>query len=337
MMQKINGQGKQRAGSHSRTKKSFLYTRKGIYGLLTAIVAVITALLYLYANYGNILQNIKTDGEQSVDKSAAFVRFIDVGQGDSILINSGGAAVLIDAGEEEYSSEVIRQISDQGITKLDVLVGTHPHSDHIGGLDKVIEAFDIGEFYMPRVTNNTRQFEEVIMAAAAKSLRITAPIPGDALELAGGLMLYFLGPVFEDAGYINDSSIIIKAVFAGEGKQEYSFLFAADAESLAERLLLENNADIGAGSGADVLKVGHHGSATSTGRDFLAVVDPAYAVIQCGAGNPYGHPDPGVLDLLDEQGATVMRTDLSGTITFYLNWGGADDEGRYIITTERGG
>ena len=262
--------------------------------------------------------------------AGAFVCFIDAGQADSILLSSGEAVALIDAGEESGGGELTSKLRGLGVSKIDALIGTHPHSDHIGGMPAIIGAFEIGDIYFPRVYNNTRIFEKTLEAVAGAGLKINAPSPGDALELPGGLKLTFVGPVAEDDAKLNDSSLIIKAelatageltlitdngapraVAAGQGGK-FTVLLAGDAEYEAESLLLESGADVR----ADVLKAGHHGSATSTGADFLAAVDPAFAVITCGRDNPYGHPDRAVLDLLESRGVTVFRTDESGSITF---------------------
>ncbi|MCL2058356.1 MAG: MBL fold metallo-hydrolase [Oscillospiraceae bacterium] len=279
--------------------------------LIAALAAIIYAFFYIRAETNRPPAGAANVGYGAVEGNRAAVCFIDVGQGDSILITGGdGGAVLIDAGEEAYADAVLRQLDARGVTKIDALIGTHPHSDHIGGLASVIDSYEIGALYMPRVTNNTKQFEKTITAAAEKGLRITAPSPGDELVVSDGLKLMFLGPRPGGEGSINDNSIIIKAVFS-EGP---SFLITGDAERDAERFLLDSGADLR----ADVLKVGHHGSATSTGADFLSAVNPVYAIIQCGGDNPYGHPDASVLELLAERGVSVLRTDISGTVTFAL-------------------
>jgi len=282
------------------------------------------------------------------DKAAASVNsaricFLDVGQGDSATVVGRDACVLIDTGDSSYSNALTDRLNKSGIKAIDALIGTHPHGDHIGGFEAVVTSFDIGRVYMPRVTNNTRAFEQALKCVAAKKMKINAPSPGDVLELSGGVAITFLGPVMEDEAEINNSSIIIRVEMeasnpfyvterggdgsggndGGGGRHPLkvrndgvlSVLFMADAEHGAERLLIDSGADIR----ADILKIGHHGSATSTSAELLSAVAPSCAIIQCGEGNPYGHPDPAVLEMLADKNITVLRSDIHGAVTFYTD------------------
>ncbi len=232
------------------------------------------------------------------------VHYINVGQGDSILVQQGDKNMLIDAGTNASTSSLISYLRSQDIKKIDYLVLTHPHEDHIGGADAVIKTFDIGSIYMPKVTANTATFRDVAKAMNAKGLKATVPVPGTNFNL-GQAACDILGPVKTVSGDLNTYSIVIKVSF-GNNK----FLFTGDAQSSNERDMINKGFDLS----ADVLKVGHHGSHTSTSQNFLDKVNPKYAVISCGVNNDYGHPHKETMDRLKRMNITVYRTDKSGTI-----------------------
>ena len=233
------------------------------------------------------------------------VHFIDVGEGDSILIRDATSAILIDAGSDTVSEDVIFYLHSLGIKTLDIAVGTHPHEDHIGSLDEIIYEFSPETIIMPKISSDTDAFEKVLNAAQAQHKKIKEAQTGMRIE-AGAITLTFLSPP-RDADFeeINDWSAVIKMEFA-----EKTFLFCGDAERPAEKRMLEN----GSLTKCDVLKIGHHGSETSTSADFLKAVSPTYAVISVGAENSYAFPSETVLERLQKANITVMRTDLSGNI-----------------------
>ncbi|WP_443660973.1 ComEC/Rec2 family competence protein [Clostridium algidicarnis] len=232
------------------------------------------------------------------------VHYIDVGQADSILLQQGSNSMLIDAGNNADSELVKKYITDQGITKLDFLVGTHPHEDHIGGLDYVINSFKIGKIYMPKATSTTKTFKDVVNAIKSKSMKISVPTPGQTFKLgeATCTILAPNGSKYEDP---NNYSIVIKVTFGSN-----SFLFTGDAEDVSEKEMLAKGFDLK----ADVLKVGHHGSKSSTTQGFLDKVSPKYAVVSVGKGNDYGHPVQSTMDRLKNKNIELYRTDENGTV-----------------------
>ena len=254
------------------------------------------------------------------------VHFIDVGQGDSILIQAGEQAMLVDAGTNESGSVVTEYLRSLNITKLDYLIGTHPHEDHIGGLDDVIHSFDIGTVIMPNVSHTTQTYEDVLDALLEKNLTVTAPHPGDSYSI-GDASFTVLSPSAEIAEQaaenddLNNLSVGIRLVYGSN-----AFVLCGDAESDSEEAMVESGLDLK----ADVLKAGHHGSSTSTSDAFLAAVNPDYAVISCGKDNSYGHPHQETMDKLNAADISIFRTDEQGTVVAVsdgssITWSSAPD------------
>jgi beta-lactamase superfamily II metal-dependent hydrolase len=234
------------------------------------------------------------------------VSFIDVGQGDSEFIQTpSGKTMLIDAGIPEMGGKVADYIKSRGVKKIDILVVTHPHNDHIGGIPTVINNFDIGKFYMPKVTTNTKAFENVLTTAKNKGLSINVAKAGVVLDLGSDIKAEMVAPNSLHYDKLNNYSSVIKITY-----KNTSFLFTGDAEGESEQEMLNKNYDLK----ADVLKVGHHGSRTASTLPFLKAVSPKYAVISCGKNNDYGHPHKVTMEKLKNAGVTLYRTDECGTI-----------------------
>ena len=231
------------------------------------------------------------------------VHFIDVGQADCALLASGGHFMLIDGGNNDDAEHIVTYLQNAGVKKLDLVVGTHPHEDHIGSLDAAIEAFDIGAVYMPDVSADTETYRDVLDAVEGKGLQVQHPVPGDVLDF-NGLPVEIFGPVKEYSN-LNNYSIVLR-VSVGET----AFLFTGDVEIEGEYDILEQGFDIS----ADVLKVSHHGSSGSSVEEFLAYTDADYAVISVGEGNIYDHPEAVTLKRLQNYGMEIYRTDEQGTI-----------------------
>lgn len=234
------------------------------------------------------------------------VHFIDVGQGDSILIQSpSGQNMLIDAGDNNKGDTVVEYLKSQGVDKIDFLVATHPHSDHIGGMDNVIDNFDIGKIHMPKVVHTAKTYEDVLKAIQRKSLKITATHSGMDIPLEGA-KVEVLAPDKElKSDNLNDYSIVIKVTYGGN-----AFLFQGDAEKRTEEEILKAEGDIK----ADVIKLGHHGSSSSNIQSYIDAVNPTYAVITCGEDNKYGHPHEEIMSLMEEKKISTYRTDIDGDI-----------------------
>lgn len=231
------------------------------------------------------------------------VDFLNVGQADCALLSTNGHYMVIDGGNNGDADTILSYLEGQGVEKLDAVVGTHPHEDHIGSLDAIINHFDVDAVYMPKIMHTSKTFEDVLDAVANKGLKIKSPSPGDTIDF-NGLEIEVLGPQREYKDF-NNNSIVLK-VNAGET----AFLFTGDAEETAEKDILQAGYDLQ----ADVLKVGHHGSSTSSSQAFLQAVKPKYAVISVGVGNSYHHPEEEALQRLQSIGAEIYRTDLQGNI-----------------------
>ncbi|WP_094549458.1 ComEC/Rec2 family competence protein [Petroclostridium xylanilyticum] len=248
-----------------------------------------------------------SDTEKKQDPDALKIHFIDVGQGDSILVNLPQKfTMLIDAGNNNDGEKIVRYIKDQGIKRIDYIVGTHPHEDHIGALDVVIQTFDIGKVYMPKVSHNTKTFKDVLLAVKEKGLKVSSPKPGEIIFDKEDLKVQFLAPNAEKYEELNNYSIVTKVTYG-----ETSFLLTGDAEDVSEKEMLEK---FGTGLKANVLKLGHHGSTSSTTPEFLKAVSPEYAVISVGKDNTYGHPHKETIGRLNKKGIKIYRTDKNGTV-----------------------
>ena len=228
------------------------------------------------------------------------VYYLDVGQADSILIINKGETTLIDAGNNEDGSDVVNFIKEKGITKLNNVIGTHPHEDHIGGLDDVINNVDVDKIYLPQIQTNTKTYEDVLQAIQNKNKKISSLKKGDKLKIGESNVEVMTDSIL-DKDNLNLSSNIIRLEFNGT-----SFLFTGDAETENEKTIEWPQTDI--------LKVGHHGSTTSTSQSFLNQINPKYAIISVGKDNDYGHPKDKILQRLEKIGAEVFRTDECGTI-----------------------
>ena len=231
------------------------------------------------------------------------VNYIDVGQGDSIFIQlPNKETMLIDAGEAYEVDNVINYLNNLGIKKIDYVVGTHPHTDHIGGLEEVINTFDVGSIYMPKVSSNSKTFEDLLTTISNKGLKVKTAKSGVVVLSEDNLKLEFIAPNSDNYSNLNNYSAVLKLTYL-----DNTFLFMGDAETLSED-------EITSEIKANVIKVGHHGSDSSSSVEFVKKVNPEYAIIMVGEGNSYNHPYQSIIDRYESVGAKVLRTDLDGNI-----------------------
>lgn len=237
--------------------------------------------------------------------------FIDVGQGDSTLLQLGSDYVLIDAGPTDSGDSVVSYLKEQGVKRLRAVIATHPHEDHIGGMAAVLAAFPADAFYMPDKTTNTKAFSRMLDAIEKQKLRPSIPTPGDKLTFSG-VTLTFLSPS-PKASFDNlNNYSLVTMVNTGTERA----LFAGDAEKEIERALVAQNAALT----CDLYKVSHHGSNTSSSADFLKAMSPRIAVISCGKDNSYGHPHDSVVARLTEAGIDqIFNTAEDGTVVLPLS------------------
>lgn len=239
--------------------------------------------------------------KESITEDVLKVYFIDVGQADAILLQNGDHNMLIDAGNNEDGIKLVNYLKEFNVNKFDYVFASHAHEDHIGGMDDIINNFDIDKFFMPDVITTTKTFEDMLDALSNKKMRYNTVSIGDVFSfLDANVEILYVGDSSKD---LNDTSIVIKVTHG-----DNSFLFTGDATSNVEKTLL--NKDIK----SDVLKVAHHGSDYSSTSDFLDLVNPMYAVISVGINNSYNHPSNTVINRLNSRNIKVYRTDEDKTI-----------------------
>lgn len=238
----------------------------------------------------------------TITDSTLEIYFFDVGQADSILIKEKDYTMLIDGGNKNDGENLVNYIKeDLNIADLDIVVGTHPHEDHIGGLPDVINSFEIEKLYLPNATTTTKIFENLLDSIEDNNLKITVPKINEEIKLNNmNFKVLYTGT---DESDLNNTSIVLKLEFGNT-----SYLFTGDATDTTEEKIIDKDIE------ADVLKVGHHGSSYSTTENFLDKVNPKYAIIQVGKDNKYDHPTKKTLDKLTERNIKVYRTDKDGTI-----------------------
>lgn len=247
------------------------------------------------------------------------VHFIDVGQGDATLLQGPDFTILIDAGRHD-GDEVVPYLESVGVTALDLVVGTHPHSDHVGQLARVLERFPVAEVWLSGDVATSRTFERTVDAIEASGAAYHEPRAGEVFGF-GSARLEVVNPA-ELTGDFHEGSVGLRVVFG-----EVAFLFTGDAEAPTEAAMVARGHTLR----AQVLQLGHHGSRTSSSPAFLRAVAPEVAVYSAGAGNAYGHPAPEVLARLARLGVTVYGTDVHGTIRVIT------DGKAYQVQTERSG
>ena len=274
---------------------NFKYNNHKVLKLILTIFAIIVFIFFLNPNNNTNCEN------------KMIVHYIDVGQGDCILIQVNNKNLLIDSGPSSSRKDLLDYLEKLNIKKFDYIIATHPHEDHIGNMDTIIKRYSIGSFYSPKVVSSSTTFENMISALVDKNLKINVLKKGfKGIDLGENTEIEVFSPVenlFSDN--LNDYSPIIKITFFNN-----SFLFTGDAEISTEETVLSQNNNLN----CDILKVGHHGSSTSTSLDFLTSVNPSVAIISVGKNNSYGHPTSETLSLLNYFNIRTISTDINGTI-----------------------
>ncbi|BCZ48318.1 metallo beta-lactamase superfamily lipoprotein [Clostridium gelidum] len=267
---------------------------------------VLLAILISSLTIGCNLFAPNSNKNTQIDSNKMLVHYIDVGQGDSILIQVNNKNLLIDAGPNSDKKKLLNYLSALNLETLDYVIATHPHEDHIGNMDNVINDYNVLAFYSPKVQSTTKAFEKMVESLKSKNLKINVIKKGtDSIDLGENTKVTVFSPNKDYYEDLNNYSPVIKIEY---GKT--SFLFTGDAQKDVEKEILATNEDIS----ADVLKVGHHGSSTSTTNDFLKKVNPSLGVISVGQDNTYNHPNDGTIKRLNDNKVTIYRTDKDGTV-----------------------
>lgn len=264
------------------------------------LISILTLLTFFITGCSSGISDKSSDNPRILK-----IHYIDVGQGDSILVQLNEKNLLIDAGTNESTNKLLSYLKKENIKKLDYVVATHPHEDHIGGMAEVIKSFEIGEFYAPKITSNTRTFQDMIASLKNKNMKINTAKEGVTINFGTNTECIFLAPNSEKYESINNYSSVIKLTYGST-----KFIFTGDAEKLNEKEILDKNLDIS----CDVLKIGHHGSNSSSSAAFIDKASPKTAVISCGKNNDYGHPHKATLNTLNKKNIKIYRTDVDGTI-----------------------
>lgn len=257
------------------------------------------------------------------DENGIYVHFIDVGQGDAALVQTVSGNLLIDAGTPDSAEALTEYIDDLGIHTLDYAVFTHPHADHIGGAVQILEKYSLRNVILPNAVSTSYTLEKMMDAIEKENCEVIEGKAGVFFDM-GEVQVELLGPVSDhsqDADDLNNTSVVVKVTYG-----EVSFLFTGDAETESEYEMLDRDAEK---LNVNILKVGHHGSSTSSCASFLKAASPEVAIVSAGLYNEYGHPHAEVISRLHAIGASLYRTDKHGSVVVYT------DGQTYSIQTEK--
>lgn len=286
---------------HKKIKKNI---KRNFFEILIILLA-----FFIINNQDNIKNLFNQNNNQNqndyinTNNDLLKVHYLDVGQGDSIFIElPNNETMLIDAAESYQSENIINYLKNLNYQKIDYVIGTHPHTDHIGGLKDIINTFEIGKIYMPKVVSTTKTYESLLMAIKDKNLKINTAKAGTSIIDTDALKINILAPNNSTYTELNNYSVVTKITY-GTTK----FLFMGDAEKLSENEIKENVA-------ADVIKIGHHGSNTSSSIDFIRKVNAKYGIISVGLNNKYNLPKEETITNWENSGTKIYLTSINGTI-----------------------
>lgn len=272
------------------------------YKLIKKIQNISIVILVILSIF--LFKSLINSKSSSTNPNEMKVHFIDVGQGDSILIQVNYKNILIDSGPKDEKDKLVKYLNSLNIHQFDYVIATHPHEDHIGNMAYIINNYKVLNFYSPKIDNNTTSFENMAEALSRKNLKIKIlKANASTINLGENALVEVFSPNLDYYDNLNNYSPIIKISYGHN-----SFLFTGDAEEEIEQEIITNNFNLK----SDVLKVAHHGSSTSTTKSFLDSVKPKIAVISVGKNNSYGHPTKDTLNKLKE--SKVYRTDINGNI-----------------------
>ncbi len=284
----------------------------------TVLVCIVVYIIFIVVSNDGLdgisnidLKNLVSNDNNSssvtgVAEGEATFTFIDVGQGDSTLIQFGEYDILVDAGEKAYGDDVVDTLKKAGVDDLEYLVATHPHSDHIGGINEVLDKVVVENFVMPDVEHTTQTYEKMLDKVIEKDINVIIPYQGENLVDVDGARVTVISPEISDDDNLNNYSICLRVDFGNT-----RMILTGDAESKIEQMIIDSGIDIN----ADIYQVGHHGSITSNSQEFVDAMMPQIAVISAGENNDYGHPHTEIVDRLSGVGATIYSTIDTSTIT----------------------
>ncbi|MGU8983276.1 ComEC/Rec2 family competence protein [Clostridium perfringens] len=268
--------------------------------IISSIIGIIVVLL---AGYFGI--DLTQDSKVPKD-SELMISYMDVGQGDAAYIKVNGNDILIDAGLRSNSKELLEQLKAKNIDDFELVIATHPHEDHIGGMVDVFKEYEVKAFYSPKITHTTKTYENLVKAVKDEGLKTKELKGGMVIDLGEGAKFEVFTPQKSEYEELNDYSPIMKLSFG-----DTSYLFTGDAEKLAEEEAL---AKYKTSLDSDVIKFGHHGSSSSSSNAFIEAVSPKYGIISCAKDNKYGHPHRETLDIIKKYNIKTFRTDTDGEI-----------------------
>lgn len=276
--------------------------------LITTLLLLVLAIIVIF-----LYKNIFDFGNFFVDENSDELRvhFIDIGQGDAILVQFNDKNMLIDSGPKKSSDKILKYLDSLNIKTIDVIIGSHPHEDHMGNMAAIVKKYSVLSFFSPKVSVNQYFFENLAKELNNKNLKITPVHAGTTINFDPDIDIDVYWPE-ENKSYenLNNYSIVMSLRY-----RNISFLFAGDIEKDCEKIMIANGGDFN----ADVLKIAHHGSKTSSTKKFLDKVNGKYAIIQCGLNNQYGHPDKTTISELTSRGYKIYRNDLNGNIVVITN------------------
>lgn len=310
--------------SYTKQQKKLLYTLAAIAVVICLVVELIGMIPGVPFNgWSDIGIALGLTPSPVIPEGELEVHFLDVGNADCILVRQGDKTMLIDAGEADDQERIPKYLQQHGVQKLDLVIATHPHADHIGAMAAIIEQYPIGRFVMSFMTDEatptTRVYTKMLEALDSQNVTVDEAVPGTVYEL-GTARLQILAP-FESVDEANDVSVVCRLSFGNR-----AFVFTGDTGKGVEKQMLDSTYTLR----ADVLKLSHHGSNSGNSERFLYEVNPQYAVITCGEGNSYGHPHQEVVNRLQRQNIRSYRSDIHGAIVF------TTDGDSLTVETEKG-